>query len=69
MFTMGIDQYGQHYDDLGLYPRKELLSRLGASYAQKIFVDNNNGSTVHVGYIVNGLWITLYKVAPIEVIN
>jgi hypothetical protein len=32
---MGIDQYGQIYHNLGKYPRKELLNRLGYKKAEK----------------------------------
>lgn len=49
---MGIDQHGRHYDDLGLFPRKELLNRLGRSK--------------HVGYVIGGNWITLYRVQAWE---
>jgi len=67
-FTMGIDQHGQHYDNLGKYPRTELLSRLGYKSASKQYVDKKDGASVHSGYIIGGLWITLYKVQPIEVV-
>lgn len=61
-FTMGIDQYGQHFDDLGKYPRKTLLERLGRKRASKMYVDKKDGSTVHIGYVIAGHWITLYNV-------
>ena len=63
---MGIDQYGNHYDDLGKYPRKALLEQLGYKNASKMYVDKKDGSSVHIGYIIGGNWITLYKVEPIE---
>lgn len=66
-FTMGIDQYGQHYDDLGIYPRKELLKRLGYKSAFKMYVDKDDGSTAFVGYTIGSCWITLYQVKPFEV--
>jgi hypothetical protein len=34
---MGIDQYGQTYHNLGKYPRKELLERLGYKNAKKMY--------------------------------
>jgi hypothetical protein len=64
--TMGIDQYGTTYHDLGKYPRKELLSRLNYKNAQKMYRDKKDGSTVHCGYVIGGLWIGLYKVEPFE---
>lgn len=63
---MGIDQYGQTYHGLGKYPRKGLLEALGATSASKMFVDKKDGSHKHIGYIVRGLWITLYKVERFE---
>jgi hypothetical protein len=66
MFTMGRDQYGQYYHDLGRHPRKELMHRIGRSSAKKMYQDSKDGSTKHVGYIIGGLWISLYTVTPIE---
>ena len=63
---MGIDQYGQSYHNLGKYPRKELLSRLGYKKADKMYRDKKDGSTVHVGYVIGRLWIDLYKIEPFE---
>lgn len=65
MFTMGIDQYGKHYDDLGKHPRKELLNRLGGSHVAKMYQDRD-GSSKHIGYVIGGLRISLYTVTPIE---
>jgi hypothetical protein len=66
MFTMGRDQYGQYYHDLGRHPRKELMNRIGRSHVAKMYQDCKDGSSKHVGYIIGGLWITLYSVTPIE---
>ncbi len=65
MSTMAIDQYGQTYHDLGPHPRKALLERLSRERASKMYVDTPKG-TVHIGYIVAGLWLTLYSVERIE---
>ena len=62
--TMAIDQYGQTYHQLGAYPRKTLLERLGGRSAEKMYVDTMSGESQHVGYIINGLWLTLYRVTP-----
>lgn len=45
------------------HPRKELLERLNAKRADKIYVDDTNGQAAHVGYIIAGVWYTLYQVA------
>ena len=65
-FTIAIDQYGTHYDNLGEFPRKELLNRLGSTHADKMYQDKNDGSTVCVGYIIAGLWLTIYNLTAWE---
>lgn len=47
-------------------PRKDLLDRLSATHAGKVYVDTTNGDIRHVGYIVRGEWYRLYNVAPWE---
>jgi hypothetical protein len=31
-----------------------------------MYQDGKDGSSKHVGYIIGGLWITLYSVTPVE---
>lgn len=64
MWTMGRDQYGQYYHNLGKHPRKELLKRLGRSHAQKMYTEFKNGPDKHTGYVIAGLWIELFEVNP-----
>ncbi len=64
--TMGVDQYGATYHGLGDYPRKALLSRLGRKHADKLYRDDAAGNAYHIGYIIGGLWITLYFVTPMR---
>ncbi|MBE3114881.1 MAG: hypothetical protein IMZ59_05100 [Actinobacteria bacterium] len=59
---MGIDQYGQHYKLKTDHPRKELQEILGRKHTDKMYVDTKTGDTKHIGYIINGLWITLYEI-------
>jgi hypothetical protein len=66
---MGIDQYGETYYNLGKYPRKALLKRLGYKKAAKMYRDKKDGSTVHCGYVIGRYWISLYEVKPIELNN
>ena len=64
---IAIDQYG--HTELGLYhPRKDLTKRhgLSSSSAHKMYHDKNDGTSVHVGYIVHGHWYTLYEIVPWE---
>lgn len=60
------DQWGNWFHNLGPHPRKELLKRLAASSASKIYRDTAKGTAVHVGYIVAGHWLTLFEVKPFE---
>lgn len=62
---IGIDQYGTTYL-LGRHPRKELLSELGRSRAAKMYRDDpGTGGYHHVGYVVAGLWIEVYRLKPL----
>ena len=65
-WTMGRDQYGVTYDDLGKYPRAALLRRLHRKRAAKMYIDKREGPPKHVGYVIAGHWITLYQVEPWE---
>jgi len=62
MWIMGIDQYGTEFHDLGEYPRKSLLNRLGRKRAEKMYVDDADSNPKHIGYIIAGHWIRLYRV-------
>jgi hypothetical protein len=63
---MGIDKYGQTYHNLGKYPRKELLRRVGYKNARKMYRDKKDTSSVHCGYVIGRMWIELYTVEPFE---
>ena len=58
---LGIDQYGGKYT-LKTHPRKELLEQLGASRAEKMYIDTTSGEARHKGYIINGLWIDIFTI-------
>ena len=62
---MAINQHGVALHGLsGKFPRKDLLSRLGAHRAEKIFEDGPDGNPTHVGYIVHGSWWIFYTPIP-----
>lgn len=63
---MAIDQYGQTYH-LGLTrnPRKALMDKFGCKHAEKIYTDTPEG-TRHTGWIIEGLWLTVYRVERME---
>ena len=62
---MAIDQHGHAYHGL-TYPRRDLLARLDRQHADKMYRDKLDGSTVHIGYVIAGYWLALYKVTPWE---
>ena len=57
---IGIDQYGSVYPNLGPYPRKALMQRIGIKHVERMYIDKNDGTTAHVGYVIGGCWISLY---------
>ena len=62
---MAIDQYGTTYHGL-THPRKDLLDKLCRSSASKMYVDSKDGKTYHTGYVIAGLWLTVYSVQPMR---
>jgi hypothetical protein len=65
-WTMGQDQFGRMYHNLGKHPRKELMKRLGRKRAEKMYIEKKGGRNPHVGYIISGRWIQVYHVAEWE---
>ncbi len=59
---MAIDQHGQTFHNLGAYPRKALLERLSAKHCSKMYV----GDGIHTGYVIAGLWLSVYEVRPMH---
>ena len=64
-YFMAVDQYGATYHGL-THPRRDLLDRLDAKHADKMYVDALSGECVHIGYVIKGLWLTVYKVERAE---
>lgn len=62
---MAIDQHGQTWHGLER-PRRDLLKKLGRAHASKMYRDKKDGRTVHVGYIIAGLWLEVFEVKPWE---
>ena len=70
-YIMGLDQYDHCYHNLTDNPRKELLRRLSAKTAKKMYIDRHNGDSYHIGWIIKSpgnedLWITLYNLTKWE---
>ena len=62
--TMAVDQYGNTYHALGKHPRSELMKRLGCKHAERMYVDDLEGKSYHIGWIIAGHWLTIYHVSP-----
>ena len=60
---MAIDQHGQTFHGL-THPRKELCERLRCNHADRMLTVDRNGKNLHVGYVIGGLWLTLFEVTP-----
>ncbi|MDH3629313.1 MAG: hypothetical protein OES25_16880 [Acidobacteriota bacterium] len=63
-YGVAIDQYGQRFY-FGEHCRKDLMDQIGRKRAAKMYIDKKDGSTVQIGYIIGGHWLTVY--APVEV--
>ena len=60
---LAVDQYNQKHLLKTKFPRKELLEIFGATSASKIYQDDKSGQSYHIGYLIQGMWLTLYKVS------
>lgn len=60
---MAIDQYGQTFHSL-THPRKDLCAKLGNSHASAMYVDDKDGNARRIGYVIGGLWLSVYEVRP-----
>ena len=61
---MARDQYGQTYYEFDcIHPRKWLLDLLGRKHADKMYIDGENGEAIHIGWIIAGLWLHVYRIS------
>ena len=58
---LGVDQNGATYLIDRQPPREYLLNFLGRQKAEKMYIDRD-GKSVHDGYKIGSLWITIYRV-------
>ena len=60
---MAIDErYGETIHLKTMNPRKELLEKVGATVARKMYADEKDGSIHHIGYVIKGHWFRVYEV-------
>ena len=62
---MAINQYGETFHGL-THPRKDLCERLNCKHADKMYIDNNDGISYHVGYVIANNWLNVYEVIPMK---
>jgi hypothetical protein len=60
---IAIDQWGDtiHLENCR-HPRQKLLAALGKRSAKRMYRDDRNGRSKHVGYVIDSHWFTLYRV-------
>lgn len=58
---MAIDQRGQTIHGL-TSPRRDLLAHFGRQRAEKMYLDRKGERPAHIGYIIAGHWLTVYRV-------
>ena len=59
---MARDQYGETYHIENNPPRKWLLNYFGRKTCNKMYVQTTLDRAKHVGYVIAGHWLTVYKV-------
>jgi len=57
---IALDQYGSHYK-INKHPRKELMEMFCRSHVSKMYVDTKEGRVKHIGYIIAGHWLEVFK--------
>jgi hypothetical protein len=45
------------------HPRKELIEHCGIKHVNKMYVDDNEGVSHHVGYVIGSNWWTVFKLS------
>lgn len=63
---MAIDQYGATFHNLGRFPRRELLERLDRKSSKKMYQDGTDQTTFQTGWIIAGLWLSVFEVTPMR---
>lgn len=58
---IGIDQYNNSYQ-IHKHPRKELMEQTGCEHAEKMYCDTKDGCYKHIGYVIGGHWIRVFRV-------
>jgi hypothetical protein len=60
---LGLDQYGDKYVLKTDHPRQELLRHFARQHCAKMYRDKKDGGSQHVGWIIAGRWIEVFRVS------
>ena len=66
VMTMAISNHGETIHIGDNPPRKYLMDHFGASSCTKQYIETGDGRTVHNGYVIGDVWLTLYVVTRWE---
>ena len=58
---VAIDQYGD--TKFVNHPRKDLTEYYGVKHADKMYCDDPDGTSRHVGYVVAGHWYEILEIS------
>lgn len=58
---VGVDDCGRFFP-IEEHPRRELCEQLGRKHCERMFVDGPDGRPKHIGYVIGGWWIRVYRV-------
>ena len=64
---MAIDQFDNHYHMGNVkHPRKWLLEHFNRQHAQRMYRDTTSGKSRHVGWVIAGYWLEVFRVSTLE---
>ncbi len=58
------DQYGQVVLRKAVSPRRAVIEETGCAHPEKMYIDEADGESRHVGYVAKGRWIGTYLCEP-----
>lgn len=53
-----IDQY---HNIVWAKSLKRLKEEVGCKHAEKMYIDREDGTSVHIGYVIKGRWLNAFK--------
>ena len=53
-----VDQYGNRFQASTV---RELREKVGGGRVSKMYIDNKDGHTFHIGYVIGQHWLTAFE--------